>query len=334
MYGTKSGSRRAEWYSTFGAPYGIISPAPGVHRERRRIWSEALSNNALRGYESRIQSYTEKFIDILKKSATSKYPLDASKWCIYFSWDVMGNLGLDKDFSLLSTGQEHWALTLMAGWTKAIGLRLPPWSINLLKAIPGSSSAAQKFDDYCNDQLKSILAKRKASQENSSLMGIMASHAQSPPTKEDLLHLQSDCRSVIFAGSDTSASTLIFIFFYLAQHPEHVKKLRQELDPLAGMDGKFKHHSIQRTNHLNAVINETLRLQPPGSVLPRQTPSEGIMVQGTFVPGDVTVIGSQYVVGRSEEAYVRPLEFIPERWYAEPDLIKDRAGYAPFNVGE
>lgn len=246
----------------------------------------------------------------------------------------MGNLGLDKDFSLLSSGEEHWALALLAGWTKAIGLRLPPWLANLLKTIPGSANAAQKFDKYCNDQLNVILTKEKKPQEAPSIMGIMTSHARSPPSEEDLLHLQSDCRSVIFAGSDTSASTLIWVFFYLAQNPDQVEKLRQELDPLAGADGKFKHHDIQKADHLNAVINETLRLQAPGFVIPRQTPPEGIMVGDTFVPGDMTVIGSQYVVGRSEEAYAKPLEFIPERWYAEPDLIKDRSGYAPYNIGK
>ncbi|KAF2786949.1 cytochrome P450 [Melanomma pulvis-pyrius CBS 109.77] len=332
MYGPQSKCRRAELYTTFGAPYGILSPDPAMHRERRRIWSLALRDSALRGYEARIRSYTKTFIDVLSNAAEQKRSLDVAKWCTYLAWDVMGDIGLDQDFSLLRTGEEHWAFTLLAGWTKAMGIRLPPWLVTLLKSIPASGRAAQKFDNFCNAQLDAIMASEKSGAK-SSMLGIMISHAGPHPSQDDLLHLQSDCRSIIFAGSDTSASTLTFVFYYLAKHPEQAAKLRQELLPLAGPDGCFAHQNIQNANHLNAVIHETLRLHPPGSVIPRQTPPEGIEVDGTFVPGNMTVIGSQYVLGRSEEVYDRPLEFLPERWHSKPDLIKDRAGYAPFNIG-
>ena len=34
------------------------------------------------------------------------------------------------------------------------------------------------------------------------------------------------------------------------------------------------------------------------------------------------------------EFFVRPDDFIPERWYSEPELILDRSGFAPFSLGE
>jgi cytochrome P450 len=35
----------------------------------------------------------------------------------------------------------------------------------------------------------------------------------------------------------------------------------------------------------------------------------------------------------AELCYARPDEFIPERWYKYPDLIKDRSAFAPFSLG-
>lgn len=36
----------------------------------------------------------------------------------------------------------------------------------------------------------------------------------------------------------------------------------------------------------------------------------------------------------ARECFVHPDDFIPERWYSEPELILDRSGFAPFSLGE
>lgn len=34
------------------------------------------------------------------------------------------------------------------------------------------------------------------------------------------------------------------------------------------------------------------------------------------------------------DCFVRPYDFIPERWYSQPELILDRGGFAPFSLGK
>lgn len=34
-----------------------------------------------------------------------------------------------------------------------------------------------------------------------------------------------------------------------------------------------------------------------------------------------------------EEAFVDPHNFIPERWYSKPELVKDKRAHAPFSLG-
>ncbi len=53
--------------------------------------------------------------------------------------------------------------------------------------------------------------------------------------------------------------------------------------------------------HLTGVINESMRFLPaalttnPGS---RITPPEGLVVDGTFIPGGVKICTSRYVIGK------------------------------------
>lgn len=120
---------------------------------------------------------------------------------------------------------------------------------------------------------------------------------------------------------------------------------------------------MARLEHLNAVINESLRLYPPvPTTVYRQTPSEGIMIDDVYIPGSMSVISPQYAIGRSksclerrasfgpicvlqrfandkclstidEDVYTDANSFIPERWYQFPDMIKDNDAFAPFSTG-
>jgi cytochrome P450 len=135
-------------------------------------------------------------------------------------------------------------------------------------------------------------------------------------------------------SSDTTAATLTFIFYYLAKDPTKVAKLRAELDPLRNSDGQFTGKDLQDADYLNGTINESLRLHPPvPSGLLRVTPPEGISVGKTFIPGGVTVLTPPYTIGRQEKSFERALEFVPERWYSKPEMIKNKSGFAPFSLG-
>ncbi|PHH78380.1 hypothetical protein CDD82_3073 [Ophiocordyceps australis] len=85
---------------------------------------------------------------------------------------------------------------------------------------------------------------------------------------------------------------------------------------------------------LNGIIWETLRLYPPVPCFPqRQTPAKGAMVAGKFVAGGTVIQIPQYVLGRDENLFPRATEFIPERWFSSPHLIKDKTAFMPFAGG-
>ena len=142
-------------------------------------------------------------------------------------------------------------------------------------------------------------------------------------------------------------TTLVFLFYHLAQAPAEAEKLRQELEHTENFTN---HKSLQNLEHLNGLINETLRLHPPvpsGGL--RNTPLEGSAIDGKFIPGTTTVLIPHYSLGRRkslselhlsvaesfvvESCFERADEFVPGRWYSEPQMVKDKRAFIPFSAG-
>jgi cytochrome P450 len=94
----------------------------------------------------------------------------------------------------------------------------------------------------------------------------------------------------ILAGSDTTATALANAVYYLITRPECMARLRAELDEAAGQgagcDVDVNADKLTELKFLQAVINETLRLQPavPNGVQ-RTPPPEGgyVIVAGQYV---------------------------------------------------
>ncbi|KAB8225023.1 cytochrome P450 [Aspergillus novoparasiticus] len=220
----------------------------------------------------------------------------------WYGYDVMGDLAFGQSFDMLEKSESHWAILMIHSTTKAF------W----------------KFNEYWGQLFKMRMTTKQEIPD-----------IRRAPTPDEFDVLLGDASLIINAEGDTTATTLTTIIYELARRPEEVQKLRAELincttDP----NGEYTQESLAILKHLNGVINETLRIHSPvPSYIPRKTPPEGINIDGTHVPGNMNVSCPQWVVGRSESVYQNAQNFILERWYLYPRMIKERSAFAPFTTG-
>ncbi|MCJ1231843.1 hypothetical protein MMC12_008522, partial [Toensbergia leucococca] len=322
IYGLGSKCTKAAFYDlTYPVQSLHTVRSRAVHDRRRRIWSAAFSEKALRGYEERMRVFQDQLIAQIRTFGGQ--PVNVTEWLSLYSFDVMGDLAFGTSFNMLKTSEQHWAIKILAEGLKPFSWMLPVWLFRVMTAIPGLADDWWELLSYCSRRLD----ERMVRNENNTdiLFTLLEPCKDKKLSKEDRNLLVGDTQLIVVAGSDTTAITLTFALYELAKDKSRLTRLRTEIESQVNSAGSISHQKIQHLNYLNGFINETLRLHPPvPTALPRITPPEGIEIGDTYVPGNMTVWCPQYVIGRSENIYTNAQAFIPERWYSQQHLIKEK----------
>ncbi|KAL2803165.1 cytochrome P450 monooxygenase [Aspergillus granulosus] len=276
---------------------------PIEHARLRKIWDRAFNTKALRDYSPRTFNITQ--------------------WFNYYSFDVMGDLAFGKSFEMLQGGTDHYILSTSHQSMEAAGyLGTVSWSFPLVMRIPGLNRGPQHFWNFISDQVRSRMENPPDLPDI--FHWLLQGYTDRTNTAERMAALESEAELAVIAGSDTTSATLANATFELLSHPENVDKLRAEFDDM----------DLAKLPHLNAVINEILRLHPPvPSGLPRQTPLEGLTIDETYIPGNMNIQIPFHTVFRDKRCFKRPQEFLPERWTSQLELIHDASAFIPFSIG-
>ncbi len=141
--------------------------------------------------------------------------------------------------------------------------------------------------------------------------------------------LRDQMVTIIFAGHDTTTTSLSFAFWALANHPEVREQFHAEIDDL---DADPSVDDIRNLDYTDKVLTESLRLYPPVYALPRRT-NEELVVDGYRIPANETVALPIRNIQRDERFFDDPTTFRPERWTQELRRELHDFAYAPFGGG-
>ncbi|MFJ9729831.1 cytochrome P450 [Streptomyces sp. NPDC101171] len=177
-----------------------------------------------------------------------------------------------------------------------------------------------------------IVAERRASgQKPDDLLTALleAKDDNGEPIGEQEIHDQ--VVAIVTPGSETVASTIMWLLQVLAEHPEHARKVRAEVESVTG--GRpvgFEH--VRRLTHTNNVVVEAMRLRPAVWILTRRATTDTTL-GGYRIPEGADIVYSPYAIQRDARSYGDHLGFDPDRWL--PERAKEVPKYAmsPFSVG-
>jgi cytochrome P450 len=135
--------------------------------------------------------------------------------------------------------------------------------------------------------------------------------------------LRDQVMTLMFAGHDTTTSTVTFLFYELARNPHEIAALAEEA-PAEDLIGG--------TPRLDMAVDETLRMYPPAWIGPRRS-VEPFELHGVHVPGDVFVNYCSWASHHLPDVWPEPESFRPDRFTPEAKAALPKGAYVPFGGG-
>ena len=144
-------------------------------------------------------------------------------------------------------------------------------------------------------------------------------------------------QDMVVGGTDTSPKTIEFAMAEMMKKPDVMKKVQDELESVVGRDKVVEESDIHKLPYLQAVMKETLRLQPAFPLLVPHCPSESCNLGGYTIPKGSRVFMNVWAIHRDPLIWERPLEFDPTRFLDDTNNKWDYSGsdfnYFPFGSG-
>lgn len=136
------------------------------------------------------------------------------------------------------------------------------------------------------------------------------------------------------AGQETTGSTAAFTIYELAQYPELLKRLQDEVDEtLAKNDGKITYDSLNKMEFLDLCVQETIRKYPGLPILNREcTQDYTVPDTNHVIPKGTPVVISLYGIHHDAEYFPDPETYDPER-FSEENRNYNPTAFMPFGEG-
>ncbi|XP_019059121.1 PREDICTED: cytochrome P450 72A13-like [Tarenaya hassleriana] len=195
----------------------------------------------------------------------------------------------------------------------------------------------RQIDREVKERLGNIIKKRESEMDNGEvpkedLLGILLESGSG----EDGLSVQDvieECRLFYFAGHETTSVLLVWTLVLLCQHREWQARAREEVVQVFGQN-ELDFVKLSQLKTVTMILNEVLRLYPPGIRLDRATYRETKLGDMTL-PANIEISIPVILIHRDPDLWGEDAnEFKPERFEdGISRATKNQVSFLPFGWG-
>lgn len=236
-------------------------------------------------------------------------------------------------------------MSKVIGVNRILGIKRWPWEMwtrernnqALRKALLGRVESVIKSGLLAETSKQNIL--------NIALARTLKETGGRAPDQKSINAILANLKLFLFAGHDTTSSTICWMFKLLQDNPGCLFKLRAEHDRVLGEDptqaAKLLRESPQLLSNLtytHGVVKETLRFYPLASTVRQGEKDFFLSVPGSAIryPTEgVAIHDVPSVIQLDPAVWPRANEFVPERWLtAQGDpMHPNKDAWRPFSMG-
>ncbi|CAG2169280.1 unnamed protein product, partial [Oppiella nova] len=145
----------------------------------------------------------------------------------------------------------------------------------------------------------------------------------------------SQCVLFFMAGYETTATTISYATYLLAENPESQERLFEESKNIFNTKSDIDYDAIERLEYLNGVIMETLRLYPPAVAVEREASEDIVLTSDedriNVFKGDLFQVPIT-VLHMDRQHFDDPYAFKPQRFMAS-NIAHHPYAHLPFGAG-
>ncbi|XP_077094353.1 cytochrome P450 3A27-like isoform X2 [Siphateles boraxobius] len=318
-------------------------------RRIRSVLSPSFTSGRLKEMFGIMKTHSQILVQNLGKSATRGENVDIKEFFGAYSMDVVTSTAFSVDIDSLNNPKDPF-VTNIKKMLKFDFLN-PVFLISAL--FPFITPVLAKMDfaffptsvtDFFYAALQKIKSERVANDHKKKrvdFLQLMVDSQTAGKTQHGEEHTEkglsdheilSQAMIFIFAGYETSSSTLSFLFYNLATNPEAMKKLQEEIDETFPNKAPVDYEAVMNMDYLDAALNESLRLFPVAARLERVC-KKTVEINGVIIPKDTVVMIPTFALHRDPDYWSDPESFKPERFIKGNKETIDPYMYMPFGLG-
>ncbi|KAI8071386.1 cytochrome P450 [Gongronella butleri] len=307
------------------------------HKNQRRLISPAFSIK----YLNSLEELMHEVMSTMLKRVSSQVDANGGKATSVDVWHMWQTLALDtigttafgQSFNMIEN-DSHPVPDCIAR-----EMRLASWAANhpfLVKLLTFGRTI--KTNPIILDFMGKVIKERiESGKRRNDILQILLDTKESSNPNDRLSDIAIITETVLFliAGSETTSNTLGFAIIELLRHPSALKRLQEEVDTLElPENGVFRHEQVKTLPYLNAVINETLRLDAMAANSIERIADHDVMLGGKlFIPKGTSVAANVYHAHLNDKYWPNASSFEPERWLPDAPVPAATDVFFPFSIG-
>jgi cytochrome P450 len=305
---------------------GLLTIDGEFHRRSRMIMLPAFHREHIAAAADSVVEETTRALDELTPGASIDLYMWTRRLAVRVAMRAL--FGVDPDGlqarSIDAAGLFEEALSFYSSeyLLRVLRGRFSPWA--------RLQRAARKLDTLIYAEISRRRATGARGPDILSLL--LDAHDEDGSTLSDL-QIRDEVMTLLFAGHDTTTSTVSFMFYELARQPQLVGRLLAEQDAqLSGGQPTSAQLMSGELGELEMVLEETLRKYPPAWVGPRRA-VDAFEFEGHTVPARAFVNYCSWASHHLPDVFHEPEEFRPERFAPEAAAALPKGAYVPFGGG-
>lgn len=272
----------------------ILRADDQTHSRYRRSLAHGFSEGSVQKQEPILNTYINLLIQRLRKQASSgSAQVDMVCWYNFTTFDIIGALVFGESFGCLEESKYHfWVAVLLshfraAAWAQI--LRRIPYGPKLMKWIV---SKKMIHDKKMQTQFTEAKVRSRIEKGSSSRPDLLSNVLSLDGTEKGMSvdEIISNAYVLLIAGSETTATLLAGVTYYMLTVPGVFDKLKAEIRGAFSDEKEITWSAVNQLKYTLAVLNEALRMYPPlPYAFPRIVEGEGAFICDRWVPGGVSL---------------------------------------------